>query len=117
MWGAGLGWGGQLGGPVATAAALAPCCFPVLQHSLPIPLPSCLPPTTNYQPHRSPASPSHTCIHSLPRLPQVDATVKSWNVKILGLNRQSRHRDATMAQEFWRMLDTHLQARGSTLAY
>jgi hypothetical protein len=47
----------------------------------------------------------------------VDATVKSWNVKILGLNRQSRHRDATMAQEFWRMLDTHLQARGSTLAY
>ena len=65
----------------------------------------------------APLPPPHTCIHSLPRLPQVDATVKSWNVKILGLNRQSRHRDATMAQEFWRMLDTHLQARGSTLAY
>lgn len=31
-------------------------------------------------------------------LPQVDATVKSWNVKILGLNRQSRHRDLTVAQ-------------------
>ena len=30
--------------------------------------------------------------------PQVDATVKSWNVKILGLNRQSRHRDLTVAQ-------------------
>ncbi len=29
---------------------------------------------------------------------KVDATVKSWNVKILGLNRQSRHRDATVAQ-------------------
>ena len=75
-------------------------CFPVLPHTLPTPLPSCLPPTI----------PS-------PSAPQVDATVKSWNVKILGLNRQSRHRDATMAQEFWRMLDTHLQARGSTLAY
>lgn len=29
---------------------------------------------------------------------KVDATVKSWNVKILGLNRQSRHRDATVSQ-------------------
>ena len=92
---------------------------------------------------------------------KVDATVKSWNVKFLGLNRQSRHRDATVAQarprpapcsarclsrrcwcrskqhppaaqlkhaffhaclpaylqEFWRMLDAHLQARSSTLLY
>jgi parafibromin len=47
----------------------------------------------------------------------VDATVKSWNVKILGINRQSRHRDATVAQEFWHLLDAHLQARSSTLAY
>jgi parafibromin len=47
----------------------------------------------------------------------VDATVRSWNVKLLGLNRGSRHRDATVAQEFWRLLDAHLQARGSTLAY
>lgn len=48
---------------------------------------------------------------------QVDATVKSWNVKILGLNRQSRHRDLTVAQEFWRLLDTHLAARSSSLLY
>ena len=47
----------------------------------------------------------------------VDATVKSWNVRLLALNRQSRHRDATVAQEFWRLLDAHLQARGSTLLY
>lgn len=54
--------------------------------------------------------------HTLPP-PQVDATVRSWNVKILGINRQSRHRDATVAQEFWRMLDAHLAARSSSLAY
>ncbi|EFN59429.1 hypothetical protein CHLNCDRAFT_56751 [Chlorella variabilis] len=47
----------------------------------------------------------------------VDATVRSWNVKVLGINRQSRHRDATVAQEFWRMLDAHLQARSSQLLY
>lgn len=61
--------------------------------------------------------------HRLPTVPptqpitQVDATVKSWNVRILGINRQSRHRDATVAQEFWRMLDAHLAARSSTLLY
>ncbi|PSC73571.1 parafibromin-like isoform X2 [Micractinium conductrix] len=48
---------------------------------------------------------------------KVDAGVKSWNVRILGLNRQSRHRDATVAQEFWRLLDSHLTARGSSLAF
>ena len=57
-----------------------------------------------------------TNIIILPSL-QVDATVRSWNVKVLGLNRQSRHRDATVAQEFWRLLDAHCAARGSTLLY
>lgn len=47
----------------------------------------------------------------------MDATVKSWNVKILALNRQSRHRDATVAQEFWRLLDAHCAARRCPLAY
>lgn len=60
-----------------------------------------------------PCTPSNA--HPSPR--QVDATVKSWNVKILGLNRGSRHRDATVAQEFWRLLDAFLQARSSSLAY
>ena len=69
---------------------------------------------SRHQPPLTP--PHHRCLP--PRLPQkVDAGVKSWNVRILGLNRQSRHRDATVAQEFWRLLDSHLTARGSSLAF
>ena len=47
----------------------------------------------------------------------MDPTVKSWNVRLLGLNREGRHRDVTAAAEFYRLLDAHLQAHKSTLLY
>lgn len=43
--------------------------------------------------------------------------VKSWNVRLLGLNREGRHRDITMAGEFYRQLDAHLAATKSRLEY
>ena len=43
--------------------------------------------------------------------------VKGWNVKVMGLNREGRHRDVTVAQEFWSELDTFLAARKSSLLY
>lgn len=69
---------------------------------------------------------SHACLassHAIPRrlllLPKirVDPTVKSWNVRLLGLNREGRHRDVTVAAELYRLLDAHLQAQQSTLLY
>ncbi len=43
--------------------------------------------------------------------------VKGWNVAVMGLNREGRHRDMTVVQEFWGQLDAFLQAQKSTLLY
>lgn len=47
----------------------------------------------------------------------VDPAVKKWNVKLLGIARHNRDKDAAVAREFWAHLDAFLQARKSSLAY
>jgi hypothetical protein len=56
------------------------------------------------------------CLRSIPGVPGPGA-VKGWNVRVMGLNREGRHRDVTVAQEFWSDLDAFLQSQKSSLAY
>ncbi|GAB4817648.1 hypothetical protein N2152v2_004694 [Parachlorella kessleri] len=48
---------------------------------------------------------------------KVDPTVKGWNLRVVSVNREGRHRDVTVAQDIWSDLDAFLQAQKSTLAY
>uniref|UniRef100_A0A7S0UQC4 Parafibromin n=1 Tax=Polytomella parva TaxID=51329 RepID=A0A7S0UQC4_9CHLO len=48
---------------------------------------------------------------------QVKPPVSEWNVRRLPLARDSRHRDASTANDFFRQLDTWLTARKSTLEF
>eukprot|EP00983_Pelagomonas_calceolata_P016254 514495-Pelagomonas_calceolata.AAC.2 len=50
-------------------------------------------------------------------LQQVPELVANWNIKCLGLTRERRHMDMTVALDFYRHLDAFLYSRRSNLAY
>lgn len=64
-------------------------------------------------PLSGPPSPPFTPLALGPSL----LAVKGWNVRVVGLNREGRHRDVTVVQDFWSDLDAFLQSRKSSLLY
>ena len=52
-----------------------------------------------------------------PAAPPRGAAVKGWNVKLLALNREGRHRDGQVAQELWQQIDAHMAKAKRNFAY
>ena len=49
--------------------------------------------------------------------PKVPESVRGWDVKVLWISRNNRHKDRTAAMQFWEALDQFLASNRSTLAY